>query len=93
MQQKRRIASSEQLTDGGLTTTNEERKQLTLQQELNDKTNAKKPKHIVVHIRRGDVSPCSKVVRYLPNIHYLQLLDMYASSKSNYGTDRTITTF
>ena len=30
---------------------------------------------IVVHIRRGDVSPCLNTRRYLPNVHYKQLID------------------
>jgi hypothetical protein len=36
---------------------------------------------IAIHIRRGDVSPCDKdsdvANRYLPNRHYLRLLDLY----------------
>jgi len=33
---------------------------------------------ITVHIRRGDVTPCSKnYFRYLPNQHYLTLIDLY----------------
>jgi hypothetical protein len=36
---------------------------------------------IAIHIRRGDVSPCDKdgdvASRYLPNQHYLRLLDHY----------------
>jgi hypothetical protein len=31
---------------------------------------------VVVHVRRGDVSPCGKYAnRYLPNSHYLNILD------------------
>jgi hypothetical protein len=39
---------------------------------------------IAIHIRRGDVSPCDKDIdvanRYLPNQHYLRLLDHYYRS-------------
>jgi len=36
---------------------------------------------VVVHIRRGDVTPCKKKTyfRYLPNSHYLHLLDIYVN--------------
>jgi hypothetical protein len=33
--------------------------------------------HIVVHIRRGDVEPCNHPQRYLPNVHYLNLIQHY----------------
>jgi hypothetical protein len=33
---------------------------------------------IAVHIRRGDVKPCKNVQRYLPNAHYLSLIDEYS---------------
>ena len=32
---------------------------------------------IAVHLRRGDVSPCTHARRYLPNSHYLALIDQY----------------
>ena len=32
---------------------------------------------IAVHLRRGDVSPCRHFRRYLPNSHYLALIDQY----------------
>ena len=35
---------------------------------------------IAVHIRRGDINPCNKYKgRYLPNSHYLQLIQQYIS--------------
>lgn len=45
-------------------------------------------KSVVVHIRRGDVSLCdpSTFDRYLPNLHYLTLLEQYGIS----GSDITI---
>jgi hypothetical protein len=33
---------------------------------------------MAVHIRRGDVRPCKNVQRYLPNAHYLYLIDEYS---------------
>ena len=38
---------------------------------------------IAVHIRRGDVTPCTHSRRYLPNSHYLALIDQYASDNNN----------
>ena len=32
---------------------------------------------IAVHVRRGDVTPCKYKDRYLPNSHYLALIDKY----------------
>jgi hypothetical protein len=32
---------------------------------------------VAVHIRRGDVSPCKHTGRYLPNSHFLELMDLY----------------
>ena len=32
---------------------------------------------IAVHVRRGDIEPCKFAVRYLPNSHYLSLIDQY----------------
>lgn len=32
---------------------------------------------IVVHVRRGDVTPCRYKRRYLPNEHYLRLIEQY----------------
>jgi hypothetical protein len=39
-----------------------------------------RPFEIAVHIRRGDVSPCTYKRRYLPNDHYMQLIDKYTPS-------------
>ena len=36
-----------------------------------------RPYHIAVHVRRGDVTPCTYKRRYLPNSHYLALIDQY----------------
>lgn len=35
---------------------------------------------IIVHIRRGDITPCDDpfYLRYIPNSHYLELIDQYA---------------
>jgi hypothetical protein len=38
-----------------------------------------KPYEIAVHIRRGDISPCRG--RYLPNSHFLSLIDQYTPSE------------
>lgn len=43
---------------------------------------------VVVHVRRGDVNPCrprNRIYRYLPNQHYLTLLDRYLSVDKNYA--------
>ena len=32
---------------------------------------------VAVHVRRGDVTPCTEPERYLPNSYYLALLDQY----------------
>ena len=32
---------------------------------------------VAVHVRRGDVTPCSEPERYLPNSYYLALVDQY----------------
>ena len=41
----------------------------------------RKPLQVAVHVRRGDVTPCSRkkavVARYLPNAFYAKLLDTY----------------
>ena len=36
-----------------------------------------RPYNIAVHVRRGDVTPCTYKRRYLPNSHYLALIDQY----------------
>jgi len=36
-----------------------------------------RPYEIAVHVRRGDVSPCKNIRRYLTNTHYLQLIDQF----------------
>jgi hypothetical protein len=33
--------------------------------------------HMAVHVRRGDVSPCRHMRKYLPNSHFLALIDKY----------------
>lgn len=38
------------------------------------------PFTIAVHIRRGDVDPCCWPRRYLPNSHYLHLIEKYAAA-------------
>jgi hypothetical protein len=42
---------------------------------------------IAVHIRRGDIDPCRAATRgydrYLPNSHYLSLIEKYSSSNSS----------
>jgi hypothetical protein len=37
---------------------------------------------IAVHVRRGDVTPCTYKRRYLPNIHYIQLIDQYIPNET-----------
>lgn len=34
------------------------------------------PTHVVVHIQRGDVTPCDNADQYLPNSYYLELLGL-----------------
>jgi hypothetical protein len=57
--------SSSNANGGGVTKTTKE--------ELNQN----KPFEIAVHVRRGDVTPCRYKRRYLPNSHYLALIDQY----------------
>jgi hypothetical protein len=40
-------------------------------------TNDDKPFEIAVHVRRGDIDPCIYQTRYLPNSHYIKLIDRY----------------
>ena len=42
-----------------------------------------RPFKIAVHIRRGDVSPCRYKRRYLPNAHFLELIDQYTPISSD----------
>lgn len=34
-------------------------------------------KQVAIHLRRGDFTPCHVADRYMPNIYYLQVMDMY----------------
>ena len=43
-------------------------------------TRVSKPYEIAVQVRRGDIEPCKFAVRYLPNSHYLSLIDQYTPS-------------
>lgn len=65
----------------------------------NNNNNDKKRK-VAIHLRRGDITPCSPKGRvrnrYLPNMFYLKLIDMYlpsycggGSSHNNNATDIT----
>jgi hypothetical protein len=36
-----------------------------------------RPYQIAVHVRRGDVTPCTYKRRYLPNSHYISLIEQY----------------
>jgi hypothetical protein len=47
----------------------------------NPKSNA--PFTIAVHIRRGDVDLCCLPFRYLPNSHYLRLIEKYAATHAD----------
>lgn len=41
-------------------------------------SDAPRPPYVVaVHVRRGDVHPCHHTGRYLPDSHYIKLLDMH----------------
>jgi hypothetical protein len=50
---------------------------------------ADRPFEIAVHVRRGDVSPCKYKRRYLPNNHFLQLIDEYTPAASE-RSDRPV---
>lgn len=39
--------------------------------------------HIVVHVRRGDIEPCNHPKRYLPNSHYLNLIEQQLPKNQN----------
>jgi hypothetical protein len=45
--------------------------------------NPNPPFTIAVHIRRGDVDPCCFSGRYLPNSHYLRLIEKYINAASH----------
>jgi len=45
---------------------------------------------IVVHIRRGDVDPCRHEGRYLPNYHYLKLIEAFLPPDSKVQFNVTI---
>jgi hypothetical protein len=38
--------------------------------------------NIAVHIRRGDVNPCQYPNRYLPNSHYIKILDKFMNESN-----------
>jgi len=49
--------------------------------------------NMAVHIRRGDVNPCKYPNRYLPNLHYLNVIDNViqdVTAKSSKGVNITI---
>ena len=51
--------------------------------------------HVAVHVRRGDVSPCTeryKYTRYLPNKYFLEILDQYIDNynKNNKNNNMNI---
>lgn len=48
---------------------------------------------VAVHIRRGDVHPCRHQGRYLPDSHYLRLLDLYLPSKYRNMTKHKVYVF
>jgi hypothetical protein len=45
-------------------------------------TGSEHPFEIAVHIRRGDVDPCRRQRRYLPNSHYLALIDQFTPNST-----------
>lgn len=47
-------------------------------QESSTITSKNKKYEIAVHVRRGDVTPCRYKRRYLPNSHYLKLIEQHA---------------
>lgn len=51
------------------------------QQSANDSNNPNNEFKIVVHVRRGDVNPCRYPERYLPNDHYMRLIQEYWPSE------------
>ena len=58
--------------------------------------NNKKPGELnaVMHVRRGDVFPCGTPnvrMRYLPNQHYLQILERYAPDATNITVHTKVT--
>ena len=57
----------------------QQQRRIDRQQEENSK---QQEPTIVVHIRRGDVHPCDNYTynRYLPNSHYIALIDQYRTS-------------
>lgn len=59
------------------------------------KKDPSKPLQVVVHVRRGDFTPCHVSDRYLPNTYYLEALDRYVPEycdKHEHGCNVTIYT-
>jgi hypothetical protein len=48
------------------------------------------PWQVAVHIRRGDVTPCTEFERYLPNAYYLAVLDHYLPKLRDSTTQRPV---
>lgn len=68
------------------------RVQLVLAQtQDDDQVNQDQRLHVVVHIRRSDLSPCRKYNRYLPNAFYEQVLDEYLPRHCHGGMNATAT--
>jgi hypothetical protein len=48
---------------------------------------------IAVHIRRGDVNPCCWPRRYLPNSHYLRLIEKYVNAANAHNANPRVVIF
>ena len=50
--------------------------------EVDPESETNQVMEMAVHVRRGDVHPCTYKRRYLPNDHYLHLIDQYMPSET-----------
>lgn len=48
---------------------------------------------VAVHVRRGDVHPCHHADRYLPDGHYIRLLDLYLPKKYRHAHQHVVHVF
>eukprot|EP00977_Amphora_coffeiformis_P012571 scaffold3134_cov182-Amphora_coffeaeformis.AAC.8 len=55
--------------------------------------NPTEPLQVVVHLRRGDFTPCHVADRYLPNVYYLEALDHYLPEYCNNGPGCNVTIY
>jgi hypothetical protein len=72
-------------------TTNKDREDRDDDNKVSHSHDPQRPLTVAVHIRRGDVHPCSFTRgRYLPNSHYLRIIERYVKPISSDNVNITI---